>query len=121
MGKSFRIERLNDAIKELISELIHKRVKDPRIGFVTILSVDVAADLTSAKVYYSVMGSDEDKAATLQGLESAAGFFRRVIGKELKLRYSPELRFTYDHSLDKAIAIDEKLREIREEDEEEES
>jgi ribosome-binding factor A len=112
MAKSYRIERLNDAIKELLSELIFRRIKDPRIGFITITAVRTAPDMTSAKVFYSVMGSPEDKLATLQGLKSAQAFLRKTIGKELRLRHAPELRFIYDDSLDKALAIEAALDEI---------
>jgi len=103
---------MNDAIKEILSELILRRIKDPRIGFVTITSVSLSPDYTLAKVYYSVMGSDEQKAATLEGLESAKGFMRRRIGRLLKLRHVPDLRFVYDDSLDRAMAIEEALKKL---------
>lgn len=113
MAKSYRIEKINDAMKELLSELIFKTLKDPRIGFVTITSVRTAPDLMSARVYVSVMGSEDERAATLLGLKSAGSFLRRTVGRELKLRYAPELRFIYDDSLDKAIAIEDVLKKIK--------
>jgi len=114
MPRSYRIERINDAIKELLSELLCRKIKDPRIGFITITSVRIAQDLSSARVYYTVMGSDEDRANTLQGLESARNFMRKTVGQELKLRYAPELRFIYDDSLDKAIAIEDAIKKMHE-------
>jgi ribosome-binding factor A len=118
MAKSFRLEKINDAIKELLSELIFTRIKDPRIGFITITSVKIAPDLMSARVYYSVMGSESERQTTLEGLESAGNFLRKTVGRELRLRHAPELRFYYDDSLDKAIAIENALKEIKRKDSE---
>ncbi len=112
MAKSFRIEKLNDAIKKLLGEFLFTKIKDPRIGFITITAVKTASDLTSAKVFYSVMGNEEKRRETAQGLASAGAFLRKTIGKELKLRHSPELRFFYDDTLDRAMAIQETLDEL---------
>lgn len=116
MAKSYRLEKINDALKELLSELIFARIKDPRIGFVTITAVKIAPDLTSARVYYSVMGSEQERADTHEGLKSAGAYLRKTVGKELRLRHSPELRFIYDDSLDKAIAIEDALRNLKKDD-----
>ncbi len=113
MAGSYRLERLNESIKELLSEMLMSRIKDPRIGFVTITSVEVASDLLSAKVYFSVMGDKEKRLQTESGLKSAKNYMRKTITKELKIRYAPELRFIYDDSLDKAMGIEEALKEIR--------
>jgi ribosome-binding factor A len=96
-----------------MSELIFKTLKDPRIGFVTITSVRTAPDLMSARVYVSIMGTEDEKKATLLGLESAGNFLRKTVGRELKMRYSPELRFIYDDSLDRAIALEDVLKKIK--------
>ena len=117
MAKSFRLEKINDAIKELLSELIFNKIKDPRIGFTTITAVKIAPDLMSARVYYSVMGSDQERQSTQEGLVSAGNFLRKTIGKELRLRHAPELRFFYDDSLDKAIAIEDALKNLKKDDE----
>ncbi len=114
MPKSYRKERLNERLKELIGELILRRIKDPRIGLVTITSASVAPDLTMAKVYFSVMGDENARAETKKGLESAKGFLRRTIGRELKLRQVPDLRFVYDDSLDRAMRIERAIKEIHE-------
>ncbi len=114
MPKSYRKERLNERLKELIGELILRRIKDPRIGLVTITSASVAPDLTMAKVYFSVMGDENARAETKNGLESAKGCLRRTIGRELKLRQVPDLRFVYDDSLDRAMRIERAIKEIHE-------
>ncbi len=119
MSKSYRLERLNEQIKELLSELLLNGIKDPRIGFVTITSVKLATDLLTAKIYFSVMGSSEEKHETRQGLESAKNFMRTTIARKLQLKYVPEFRFVYDDSLDKAMAIEEALKEIELQDQDE--
>jgi len=111
MAKSFRIERINETIKELISELVMSRIRDPRVGLVTITSVRVSGDLSFAKVFYSVMGDEAERAATRKGLVSARHFLRSAISDELGMRTAPELRFVYDDSIDRAMRIEEKLRE----------
>ena len=117
MAKSYRIERLNESIKALLSELIGKSIKDPRVGFVTITSVEVARDLETAKVYYTVLGEEEDRVESKQGLVSARNFLRKSVGRELKLRNAPDLRFVYDNSLDRAIEIEDAIRRIHDEEE----
>jgi ribosome-binding factor A len=111
MAKSYRIERINETIKEILSELVLSQVKDPRVGLVTITAVRVSADMAVAKVHYSVMGDEHERAETHRGLVSARTFMRKTIGSELKMRNAPELRFVYDDSLDRAIAIEQALKE----------
>jgi ribosome-binding factor A len=118
MAKSYRVERLNESIKELLSELILTSVKDPRVGFVTITGVDVARDLETAKVYYSVMGDEEEREESKKGLISAKQFLRKSVGTELKLRNAPDLRFIYDDTLDRSMRIEEAIRDIHHDDEE---
>lgn len=113
MAKSYRQERLNERIKELVGELVQTRLKDPRIGLVTITGVSIAPDYATAKVYFTVMGDDAAKAETRKGLESAKSFLRKAVGRELELRQAPELRFLYDETLDRAMRIDEVIRETR--------
>jgi ribosome-binding factor A len=102
-------------MKELIGELVLSRIKDPRIGLVTITSVSVAPDFATAKVYFTVMGDDAARAETRKGLESARNFLRKTVGHELKLRQTPELRFEYDETLDRAMRIDETIEGMRRE------
>ena len=114
MTRSFRKERLNERLKELLGELILSQIKDPRVGLVTITSTSVAPDLTVAKVYFTVMGDEDTRKATRQGLESAKSFLKKSIGRELKLRQVPELRFVYDDTLDRSMRIEEALNKIHE-------
>jgi ribosome-binding factor A len=120
MAKSFRKERLNESIKELMSELILSRIKDPRVGFVTITGVEVAKDLVTAKVFYTVMGNNEERAQSKEGLLSAKNFMRKTIGRELKLRNTPDFRFVYDDSLDRSVRIEDAIKRIHDDAGEEE-
>lgn len=108
---SYRIQRINETLKEIISELVQSRIKDPRVGLVSITAVRVTNDLAVAKVYYSVMGDEAERERTHKGLTSARNFMRGVIGDELELRSAPELRFVFDDSLERSIAIEQTLRE----------
>lgn len=111
MAKSYRIERVSETIKELLSELLlGDDIKDPRIGLVTVTAVRVSGDMTVAKVHFSVMGDEIAREETTKGLVSARNFMRKVIADELKLRVAPELRFVYDDSLDRALRIDQALK-----------
>ena len=109
-----RTVRLDEQFREEISKLLMKGLKDPRIGFVTISRVEITNDLSYAKVYISVLGSDREKAASLIGLRNSAGFIRTYLGKALKIRKSPQLSFVLDESLDHAMHIEEILAELKE-------
>ena len=116
MPRSFRKERLNERLKELLGELVLKQIKDPRDGLVTFTSTRVAPDLTVAKVYFTVMGDEATRAETKKGLESAKSFLRKSIGRELKLRQVPDLRFIYDDTLDRSLRIEDALNKLHEDD-----
>lgn len=109
---SVRIARLNEQFKREISELLRTRVRDHRIGLVTVTAVEVARDLGSAKVWIRTLGSDADKSETMDGLHAAAAFLRRELGQGLRLRKVPELRFQVDHSMEQARRIEEVLSEV---------
>jgi ribosome-binding factor A len=95
--------------------MLVRGLKDRRIGFVTVTGVDVSPDLRHAKVYVSVMGSDEQKAASLKTLEHAAGWIRHELGQRIRMKFLPELVFMTDNSLEYGEKIDRLLDEIREE------
>jgi ribosome-binding factor A len=118
MAKSYRIERVNETIKEVLSELLLRHIKDPRVGLVTITSVRVSSDLSFAKVHFSVMGDEAQREETERGLVSARNFIRNAIAKKLKTRVAPELKFIYDDSLDKSLAIEETLKKTKQEESE---
>ncbi len=112
---SKRPEKVGEAIQKIVSELILRGLKDPRIGFVTITGVKMTDDLSVAKIFYSVVGSDEEKKDSQAGLKSAAGFIRKEVGAQLKLRHVPEIHFKFDDTLERANNIERLLRQIHEE------
>lgn len=116
MVKEFdRTQRLGQLLKEEISRLLHREVKDARIGAVTITDVEVTSDLMQATVYVQVSGDDERKGEALEGLFSASGFIRSRLGRELRIRRSPELHFVIDRTQERAARIHELLAEVAEE------
>lgn len=112
MGQ-LRIEKVQELIKQEVSQIILKELKDPRIGFVTVTQVDVTGDLRSAKIYVSLMGSQEQIKDCWDGLQKALGYIRREIGKRIRLRCTPELSFQLDKSLDYSVHIQELLSKIK--------
>lgn len=115
MSGGKRMDRVGHLIQMELSVLILHRVKDPRLGFVTVTHVGVAPDMKSARVFYSVLGNDKNKQDSKIALEKAAGFLQREIGTALKLRCTPRLTFALDDSLDRGMEIDRVLREIHKE------
>lgn len=107
-----RSERLGELILEEISELMTREIKDPRIGFVTFTRVELSEDLRHAKVFVSSIGAEPEKARALQGLASATGFIRRHLGRALHLRYTPEISFLLDDSLEHGAKIAQILRQL---------
>ncbi len=108
---NYRIERVNELMKEVLSELVLTEIKDPRVGLVTIVGVRVSNDLSSAKVLFSVMGDEVQRAETLKGLKAATPFMRRVLVRHMDVKVSPELRWVYDDSLDRSFRIEQVLRD----------
>lgn len=113
MSAQRRIARLNEQLRREISRLLQEEVKDPRIGSATITGVEVTADLSIARIFVTVHGSSDTKDATLEGFRAAAPFIRTVLGRELRLRRVPELRFELDETLDRAMRIEQLLREAQ--------
>jgi ribosome-binding factor A len=107
-----RSARLGELILAEVSELLARDIKDPRIGFVTFTRVEISDDLRHAKVFASILGSAQDKTRTLQGLASASGYMRRHLGQALHLRYTPELTFLLDESLEHGAKIAQLLRQL---------
>ncbi len=112
MGVSKRRARVNEQLKRELSELIRLQVRDPRVGLVTITGVEVAADLGSARVFVRAVGGGEDLAESIDGLKAAAPFLRTSLGKSLRLRRIPELRFQEDRSYEGALLIERTLAEV---------
>lgn len=112
-----RKERVEDQIKKEVSLIIQRELKDPRAGFITITAVELSSDLKSARIFYSVLGDDESKDKSEQALKSASGFIQRQIGIRMRLRYTPQIVFKYDHSIERGARIEEILKEIKQKEE----
>jgi ribosome-binding factor A len=112
--RSHRPERLAELIRETVAAFLTAQIRDPRIGFVTVTGVDVSPDLAHARIRVSVMGTEEERTSTLEGLASAAGFLRSQLARVLSLRSSPELRFELDRGLEHARRIEQVLRKLKE-------
>lgn len=115
MASGTRVERVAQAIKEEISRILHDELKDPRIGFVTLTRVELTADLRYARVYVSILGSEEEQRVVWGGIESAAGFIRRLVGQRLRLRFAPEIRFVRDESLVASDRVSQVIEQLRRE------
>lgn len=109
---SRRQRQVAELLHEEISQLIQHHTRDPRLGFVTVTGVDVSADLRIARVYVTALGDETGIQSTLEGLASAAGYFRHQMRQNLSLRYIPELRFKLDTSLEYGLRIDDLLNTI---------
>lgn len=107
-----RTARLNEQLKRELSSLIRAEVRDPRVGVVTITGVDTTKDLSFARVHVRTLGDDAERAATLEGLNAAAPFLRTALGRILRIRRVPELRFQEDRSLEHAQRIEQVLSEV---------
>lgn len=111
-----RQERVGQLLREEISRIVERELKDPRAGMITITDVEVTPDLRQARVFFSVYGGDQEARATLEVLERAAGFIRSELAKEhLRLRYLPELEFRRDESLARGTHIFELLEQVKRE------
>jgi ribosome-binding factor A len=108
---SGRMRRVDEAVREVLSDVIPKSLKDPRIGFVTVTAVKTSPDLRHARVYVSVLGDETTRAATLEGLRSAHGFLQGLVGSELTLKRTPALTFEYDDTVDRAARISELIEQ----------
>lgn len=111
---SQRQERVSALVRKVVSELLATRVKDPRIGFTSVVKVDVTKDLSIAKVYVSVFGSQDEKDRTMEGLGSAQGLIRSEVAKVLGMRHAPEIQFALDEGIEHSIRVSRLLNEIKE-------
>ncbi len=102
---SNRIERFEQLIKEVVSEIIREDVSDPRIGFVSLTAVDISPDLKNAKIFVSILGDDKQKNDSMSGLTSATSFVRGRLGEMVKSRNVPEISFIQDDSLEKGSKV----------------
>ncbi|MGA0113748.1 MAG: 30S ribosome-binding factor RbfA [Candidatus Nanopelagicaceae bacterium] len=118
MGNSHRAAKVADRIKVVIASALESKVKDPRLGFITITDVRVTGDLQQASIFYTVLGDDEARTNTAKALESAKGLLRTEVGRELKTRITPSLSFFADALSETARNFEDLLDQVRKHDEE---
>lgn len=107
------MRRVDETVRAVLSDAIATELKDPRVGFVTVTAVKTSPDLRHASVYVSVLGDEEARAASLDGLRSAHGFLQRHLARELTLKHTPTLTFAYDESVDRGMRISRLLEDER--------
>jgi ribosome-binding factor A len=110
------MRRVNEAVREVVSAHIAGDVKDPRIGFVTVTGVDTSPDLRHARVYVSVLGTELERQAALDGLTSARGFLQAQVGAELRMKRTPTLEFLYDPSIEHGMKMERLISDVAPED-----
>ena len=111
-----RMRRVDEAVREVLSDAISHQLKDPRVGFVTVTAVETAPDLRRARVFVSVLGDEKVRRRSLQGLTSAHGVLQRAVASELRLKHTPTLEFVYDDTTDRGMRIARLLEEHGEDD-----
>ncbi len=112
-----RVRKMQEFIKQEVSSMLLREVKDPRLGFVTVTGVHLTGDLREATVYVSLFGSEKEKKESITALEMATGFIRRELGKRLKIYYTPQISFEQDTSLDYGMHIEGLIKQIHKDDE----
>ncbi len=110
--QSTRVERVAQMMQRELGTMIQTELKDPRIGFASVTRVEVSRDLSVAKVFISVLGSEDSAEATMEGLERAGGFLRGEVGRRLKLRHAPELDFRLDQSIQESLALQRIMHDL---------
>jgi ribosome-binding factor A len=110
MGEG-RMRRVDEAVRAVLTDAISRHLQDPRVGFVTVTGVKTSSDLRQARVFVSVLGDEQTRAASLEGLRSAQGFLQARVGAELTLKHTPTLTFEYDWSVDRGMRISELVSE----------
>ncbi len=106
-----RMRRVDEAVREVLSDAIASDIKDPRVGFVTVTAVSTSSDLRHATVYVSVLGDEGVRDRSMAGLQSAHGFLQKRVARELRIKHTPTLDFAYDDSVDRSLRINELLGE----------
>ena len=109
-----RAERVAQMMQKELGTMIQRELKDPRIGFASVTRVEVSRDLSAAKVFIIVLGSAENAEDTMAGLEHAKGFLRGEVGRRLQLRHAPEINFRRDESIDRSMALQRLMRQLKE-------
>ena len=105
-----RMRRVNEAMREVLSDVVSRELKDPRVGFVTVTAVETSPDLRHARVHVSVLGDASVREASLEGLRSAHGFLQARVAASLRMKHTPQLDFAYDETAEKAFALEALIR-----------
>lgn len=113
MGQSHRTQKVADRIKVVVAQLLESRVKDPRLGFVTVTDARVTGDLQHASIFYTVLGDEAQRESTAAALESAKGMIRSALGHDLGARVTPSVEFIADGLPESTVALDALLEEVR--------
>jgi ribosome-binding factor A len=113
--KNVRANRVGEQMKKELSEIFQRELKDPRIGFLTVTGVEMTGDLSQAKIYISVLGSEEQKENSLKAIAKASGFIRSEVGRRMSLRHTPELIFKFDESIEYGSKIEKLLSDLNHE------
>jgi ribosome-binding factor A len=108
---SGRMRRVNESVREVLSEAVPE-LKDPRIGFVTVTGVETSSDLRHARVFVSVLGSERKRVATLEGLAAAHGVLQARVARELRLKWTPQLAFEYDRTVEEGVRMSKLIDEL---------
>ena len=107
-----RMRRVDEAVREVLSDAISQGLKDPRIGFVTVTDVKTSTDLRHARVYVSVLGGEVEREEAFQGLTSAAGFLQSQVGSELRMKRTPTLEFVHDPSIEHGMRMERLISDV---------
>ena len=107
-----RVRKIQEFIKQEVSSMLLKEIKDPRLGFVTVTGVHLTGDLREATVYVSLFGSDREKAESLEALNNARGFIRRELARTINLRNTPDITFVMDQSIEYGVNMSHKIDEV---------
>ncbi|PKR78665.1 30S ribosome-binding factor RbfA [Halalkalibacillus sediminis] len=112
---NIRANRIAEQMKKELGDILSRKIKDPRVGFVTVTGVEVTGDLQQAKVFISIFGDEEKKEETLVGLAKSKGFIRSEIGKRIRLRKTPEITFEIDEAIERGNKIERIIQDLNEE------
>ena len=102
-----RMRRVDEAVREVLSDAISLKLKDPRVGFVTVMAVETSTDLRRARVFVSVLGDEAVRRRSMEGLQSAHGVLQGIVARELRLKHTPTLEFVYDDTTERGFRIAE--------------
>lgn len=110
-----RADRVQVQLKKEISRILQEDLKDPRIGFITVTRIDLTGDLRYAKIYFSILGDEVSQNSAIEGIQSAGGYIRKLVGERLKLKYVPELSFKLDKSIEYSINLEKTFERLHDE------